>query len=77
MVQKRGTRSSNRKKARPQPPPSRFKLWLRRILIGGGAFAALALLALVTSVYFAARSMPGYATLMNQQTGPTIVVAST
>ena len=74
MVQKRGTRSSNRKKARPQPPPSRFKLWLRRILIGGGALAALALLALVTSVYFAARSMPGYATLMNQQTGQTIVV---
>lgn len=43
-------------------------------MIGGGALAALALLALVTSVYFAARGMPGYATLMNQQSGQTIVV---
>ena len=36
--------------------------------------ASLLLLALGTSVFFAARNMPGYATLMNSQVGQTIVV---
>src|SRR6187402_108546 len=52
----------------------RWRVWLRRGLIWGGAVAALLLLALGTSVYFAARSMPGYATLMSSQVGQTIVV---
>lgn len=42
--------------------------------MAGGALTALALLALLTSVFFAARNMPGYATLMNSQVGQTIVV---
>jgi penicillin-binding protein 1A len=42
--------------------------------VWGGALAALLLLALGTSVYFAARNMPGFATLMSSQAGQTIVV---
>jgi penicillin-binding protein 1A len=49
-------------------------VWLRRTFVWGSAMAALLLLALGTSVYFAARSMPGYSTLMNSQVGQTIVV---
>src|SRR6187399_658048 len=78
-LQKRGTRTRNRTKAArrggpPPPPPPRWRVWLRRLFVWGGALAALLLLALGTSVYFAARSMPGYATLMNSQVGQTIVV---
>ena len=78
-LEKRGTRTRNRTKAArrggpPPPPPPRWRVWLRRVFVWGGAVAALLLLALATSVYFAARSMPGYATLMNSQVGQTIVV---
>src|SRR6187402_3890005 len=78
-VEKRGTRTRNRTKAArrggpPPPPPPRWRIWLKRTLVWGGAAAALLLLALGTSVYFAARSMPGYATLMSRQVGQTIVV---
>ncbi len=78
-VEKRGTRTRNRTKAArrggpPLEPPSRWRVWLKRLFVWGGAFAALLLLALATSVYFAARSMPGYATLMSSQVGQTIVV---
>src|SRR5687767_7977421 len=79
---RRGTRTANRRG--PGPPrkrpgkPSRdlpsWRLWLKRILVWGSAVAALLLLALGTSVYFAARNMPGYTTLMNSQVGQTIVV---
>ncbi|HEY6814448.1 MAG TPA: biosynthetic peptidoglycan transglycosylase, partial [Croceibacterium sp.] len=77
---KRGTRTANRRRRRPPPqgpsagPQKRWQLWLKRALIWGGAFGALLLLALGTSVYFAARSMPGYATLMSSQAGQTIIV---
>ena len=78
-LDKRGTRTRNRTKAvrRGGPPPrprSRWRVWLKRLSVWGGALAALLLLALGTSVYFAARSMPGYATLMSSQVGQTIVV---
>src|SRR6187551_2367779 len=78
-VEKRGTRTRNRTKVArrggpPPPPPPRWRIWLKRTLVWGGAVAALLLLALGTSVYFAARSMPGYATLMSSQVGQTIVV---
>jgi penicillin-binding protein 1A len=78
-LQKRGTRTRNRTKAArrggpPPPPPPRWRVWLRRVFVWGGALTALVLLALGTSVYFAARSMPGYSTLMNSQVGQTIVV---
>jgi len=72
--QRRGTRTANRRRPPPPGPRSRWRLWLRRLLVWGGAVALLLLLALGTSVYFAARSMPGYATLMNSQVGQTIVV---
>ena len=76
--QRRGTRTANRKNAgpprRPPQPRSRWRLWLRRLFVWGGGVAALLLLALGTSVFFAARNMPGYATLMNSQVGQTIVV---
>lgn len=78
-LDKRGTRTRKRTKAArrggpPPPPPPRWRVWLKRLFVWGGALAALALLALGTSVYFAARNMPGYATLMNSQVGQTIVV---
>src|SRR5690349_13570462 len=78
-VEKRGTRTRNRTKAArrggpPLEPPSRWRVWLKRLFVWGGAAAALLLLALGTSVYFAARNMPGYATLMSSQVGQTIVV---
>ncbi|HYD25275.1 MAG TPA: PBP1A family penicillin-binding protein [Croceibacterium sp.] len=72
--QRRGARTANRRKAEPPRPRSRWRIWLRRLLVWGGAFAALVLLALGTAVYFAARSMPGYSTLMTSQVGQTIVV---
>ena len=78
--QRRGTRTANRSKvARPRRPAAarrrpRWRIWLKRLFVWGGAFAALLLLALGTSVYFAARNMPGYTTLMNSQVGQTIVV---
>jgi penicillin-binding protein 1A len=75
---RRGTRTANRGKAPPPRKPPRqiprWRLWLKRIFVWGAAVTALLLLALGTSVYFAARSMPGYTTLMNSQVGQTIVV---
>ena len=79
---RRGTRTANRDRSgqgRPPPrkPPRalpRWRVWLKRLLVWGGAVTALLLLALGTSVYFAARNMPGYTTLMNSQVGQTIVV---
>src|SRR5687768_9884581 len=80
---RRGTRTANRHRSGPGRPPPRkpprppltgWRLWFKRTLVWGGAFAALLLLALGTSVYFAARNMPGYTTLMNSQVGQTIVV---
>ena len=79
---RRGARTANRARSgqgRPPPrkpprPASRWRTWLKRVLVWGGAATALMLLALGTSVYFAARNMPGYTTLMNSQVGQTIVV---
>ncbi len=73
-----GSRRSNNRRAGSDAPksgkPSRFWLWVRRLTIWGGAIALLALIALGTSVYFAAQSIPGYAALMSSQNGQTIVV---
>src|SRR5688572_32615929 len=76
---RRGARTANRGRSEPpRKPPSRpvprWRIWLKRLFMWGGALAALLLLALGTSVYFAARNMPGYTTLMNSQVGQTIVV---
>lgn len=70
----RGSRTAKRKKGPPSRELPRWRIWLKRGLIWGGALAALLLLAVVTSVFFAARSMPAYGTLMNSQVGQTIVV---
>src|SRR5688500_2864877 len=75
---RRGTRTANRPRSgpprKPPRPVPRWRAWLKRIFVWGAAITALLLLALGTSVYFAARSMPGYTTLMNSQVGQTIVV---
>src|SRR5688572_9628518 len=80
---RRGSRTANRHRSGssrtpprkpPRPPLPPWRIWLKRILVWGGAITALLVLALGTSVYFAARSMPGYTTLMNSQVGQTIVV---
>ncbi|MBN9504792.1 MAG: PBP1A family penicillin-binding protein [Altererythrobacter sp.] len=70
--QKRGARTANQSKGKP--PRKRWQVWLRRALLWGGCAVAVALLALATSVFFAARSMPGFASLMSSQQGQTIVV---
>ncbi|HWK41288.1 MAG TPA: PBP1A family penicillin-binding protein [Croceibacterium sp.] len=72
--QKRGSRTANQsKRAQPSQQP-RWRVWLRRFFVWGGAAAALLLLALGTAVFFAARSMPGYSSLMSSQVGQTIIV---
>jgi len=81
MADKRGSRSRQRRdneRRRPQRPAreplSGWRLWLRRLFVWGGSFALLAAFALGCAVFFAARSMPGFATLMGSQNGQTIVV---
>ncbi|MBO9519170.1 MAG: PBP1A family penicillin-binding protein [Porphyrobacter sp.] len=73
LQQRRGSRTAKRRNSAP-PPTSRWRVWLRRVLVWGGALFALLLVALGTSVFFAARSMPNYSTLMNSQAGQTIIV---
>ena len=58
----------------PRRERSRFATWMRRLFLWGGVLALLAVFALGTSVFFAARSMPGYARLMSSQVGQTIIV---
>ncbi|MEO0062565.1 MAG: hypothetical protein RLZZ08_1125 [Pseudomonadota bacterium] len=48
--------------------------WLRRLFVWGFALAMLGALALGTAVYFAARNIPAYSTLMSSQNAQTIVV---
>lgn len=56
------------------PPPSRWRLWAKRLFIWGGALAALCLLFLGFAVGFAASSLPDYATLQATQPGQTILI---
>ncbi|RNJ62684.1 MAG: PBP1A family penicillin-binding protein [Porphyrobacter sp. IPPAS B-1204] len=55
-------------------PPSRWKLWLKRLFVWGSALAVLGLVFLAFAVGFAAQSLPDYATLQATQPGQTIVV---
>ena len=55
-------------------PPPRWRVWLKRALVWGGALAALGLVFLAFAVGFAASSLPDYATLKATQPGQTIVV---
>lgn len=78
MADKRGSRSRQRRnnegRRREAPARSGWRLWARRALLWGGSFALLSAFALACAVFFAARSMPGYSTLMGSQNGQTIVV---
>jgi len=55
-------------------PPPRWRVWLKRLLLWGGALAVLALVFLGFAVGFAASSLPDYATLKATQPGQTILV---
>lgn len=55
-------------------PPSRAKLWFRRIFVGGMVAGLLGALFLGLAVLFAARSLPSYTQLKATQNAQTIVV---
>ena len=55
-------------------PPSRMKLWAKRILVWGGGLAVLGLVFLAFAIGFAASSIPTYDALKATQPGQTIVV---
>lgn len=54
--------------------PSRWRLWLKRLLLWGGGAAMLGIVVLAVAVGFAAASLPDYGTLQATQPGQTIVV---
>ncbi len=55
-------------------PRSRFRLWLKRLFVWGGALAVIGLIFLAFAVGFAAQSLPSYSTLKATQPGQTIVI---
>lgn len=55
-------------------PPSRVKLWFKRLALGGLAIGLLGALFLGLAVLFAARSLPSYTELKATQNAQTIVV---
>ena len=55
-------------------PPSRLKVWLKRLVLWGGALALLGVVFLAFAVGFAAQSLPSYSALKATQPGQTIVV---
>ncbi len=81
MAIKRGERSRKRKQGerarrsrKKAEAPSGLRLWFRRALLWGGGLALLGVIALVSAVFFAARTMPSYTALMSSQNGQTILV---
>lgn len=58
----------------PGVPPSRWRVWLKRLFVWGGALALLGIVSLAFAVGFAASTLPSYATLQATQPGQTIVV---
>src|SRR6478736_450982 len=80
MADKRGSRSRQRRENERRRPAkqsrdtSGWRLWFRRLVVWGGSLVLLGAFALGCAVFFAARSMPGFATLMGSQNGQTIVV---
>jgi penicillin-binding protein 1A len=69
-----GKRPTNRGRAQPAAEHTGWRLWLRRLLVWGGAAALLGALFLGLAVAFAARSLPTYSALKATQPGQTIVV---
>lgn len=55
-------------------PPSRLKVWLKRLVLWGGALALLGVVFLAFAIGFAAQSLPSYSALKATQPGQTIVV---
>jgi penicillin-binding protein 1A len=55
-------------------PPSRWRRWMKRLFVWGGALAVLGLVFLGFAVGFAASSLPDYATLKATQPGQTILI---
>ncbi|MBO9602049.1 MAG: PBP1A family penicillin-binding protein [Novosphingobium sp.] len=55
-------------------PPGRWKRFVRRVLIWGGALALLAAIALGTAVYMAAQNLPSFSALKDTKAGQTIVI---
>jgi penicillin-binding protein 1A len=79
MADKRGSRSrqrreNERRQAAKAERAGGWRLWLKRLLVWTGVIALLGAFALGCAVFFAARSMPGFTTLMGSQNGQTIVV---
>jgi penicillin-binding protein 1A len=68
-----GKRPSNRGRSQAAERTG-WRLWLRRLIVWGGAAALLGALFLGLAVAFAARSLPTYSTLKATQPGQTIVV---
>ncbi|MGB3166694.1 MAG: PBP1A family penicillin-binding protein [Alteraurantiacibacter sp.] len=77
MASKRGSRSArSRKRAATRETGWKAGLWrwTKRLAIFGLIAGILGAIALLTAVYFAAQSMPGFATLRQSQNGQTILV---
>lgn len=75
MAQQRGTRTANRQKSvRDEQRPSWLWRWTRRLFVWGLALGLLGAMALGTAVWFAARNIPAYSTLMASQNAQTIIV---
>ncbi len=73
MAQSRGTRGRTKSSPSGQPEPRR-KGWLRRLFSWGIGLGVLALLVLAVAVGLAARSLPSFASLKENQAGQTIIV---
>jgi penicillin-binding protein 1A len=76
MAQRRGTRGLRTGNGRIRASQERrgWRLWLRRLVVWGGAAFGVALMALFLAVFFAERSLPSYSALMASKNGQTIVV---
>lgn len=71
---KRAARNERAHRAAADRPQSRFRLWVRRAFIWGGALALLGALFLGLAVGFSARSMPSFYQLKATQNAQTIIV---
>ena len=79
MAKRRSSRSKSSRKNKRSPAVKRgWKasawLWLKRLTLIGFAVGVLGAIALGTAVFFAARDMPSYSSLMSSQTGQSIIV---
>ncbi len=79
MASRRGERSSAARRNPPPPPrKSGWKAatwrWIKRLAWTGAFVALLGVIGIGTAVFFAAREMDSYASLMSSQTGQSIIV---